>query len=357
MSIRKYVAIASPVLLATGAVVCVGASLLLKKVLQSSERATSRPLEGKVVVITGGSRGLGLALAEQFGRSGARLALAARDSEELDRALAYLLKRRAIRDKSDVELIACDLTDNQQAQEMIARATGRFGRVDVLINNAGIITVGPVENQPLSAFQAAMNGNYYTMLQSTLAVLPQMLARRDGAIVNITSIGGKMAVPHLLPYSASKFAAVGFSQGLHSELRSKGVRVTTVCPGLMRTGSHLNAQFTGDQQAEYRWFSLGASLPGLSASAACAAKKIVRATIRGATEITITPQAFIAARLAQLSPECTAGLMHLANTLLLPQANSHNSSDVEAGKNFKSKEWKSATILGNRAAERYNQKS
>lgn len=348
MSIRKFLWIAGPALAATAGAGCIGTSLLLKK----ARRHRRRTLAGKVVVITGSSRGLGLAMAEEFGRNGARLVLTARHLDGLERARAYLLKKRAVRE-DDVEMIACDLTEADQAEEMIARATSRFGQIDVLVNNAGIISVGPVENQPLSAFLDAINGIYYPMLYSTLAVLPQMLARRSGSIVNITSIGGKMAVPHLLPYSASKFATVGFSQGLHAELRAKGVRVTTVCPGLMRTGSHLNALFTGDQQSEYRWFSLSATLPGLSASAEHAARKIVRATIRGATEITITPQAFIAARLAQVSPECTAALMHLVNSLILPGPG--NSSQAKPGKESKGKEWKPAMVLGSRAAGRYNQ--
>ena len=186
MSIRKYLAIASPVLLATAGIGCFGTSLLLKKVRRGKHRPIAgkyQTLTGKVVVITGSSRGLGLALAEQFGRNGARLVLTARDPEELRRARAHLIKRHAVLDENDIETIACDLAEHEQAQEMIARAINRFGRVDVLVNNAGIISVGPVENQPLSAFQDAMNGNYYTMLHSTLAVLPQMLERRDGAIV------------------------------------------------------------------------------------------------------------------------------------------------------------------------------
>lgn len=121
-----------------------------------------------------------------------------------------------------------------------------LSRVSVLVNCAGIITVGPVEDQPVSAFTGAMESNYYSAVYSALAVIPEMLARGEGNIVNIASIGGKLAVPHLLPYTASKFALVGFSQGLHAELRSKGIRVTTVCPGLMRTGSHIQAQFTGE---------------------------------------------------------------------------------------------------------------
>ncbi|MEO6829001.1 MAG: SDR family NAD(P)-dependent oxidoreductase, partial [Acidobacteriaceae bacterium] len=265
-------------------------------------------LAGKVVVITGGSRGLGLALAEEFARNGAKLVLAARDADELTRACTQLLKLGTGLREQDIETIPCDLTDSEQAAKMIAFATGRFGQIDILVNNAGIISVGPLEDQPEEAFKRAIGSNYYTMLHSTLAALPQMLERQNGSIVNITSIGGKLAVPHMLPYSASKFAALGFSQGLHAELRGKGIRVTTVCPGLMRTGSHTQALFTGDREREYRWFSLSASLPWVSTSARAAARKIVRAAAEGRTEITITPQALLAATFAQALPEWTAML-------------------------------------------------
>ena len=173
----------------------------------------------------------------------------------------------------------------------------------MLINNAGVISVGPVENQSLEQFRDAMESNFYSGLHCTLAVLPQMLGRREGAIANVTSIGGRIAVPHLLPYTASKFAVVGFSEGLGMEMRAKGIRVTTICPGLMRTGSHRNAIFTGDAEREYRWFSLAANLPGASASASAAARKIADGIATGTAEITITPQAWLAARFGNLSPE------------------------------------------------------
>jgi NAD(P)-dependent dehydrogenase (short-subunit alcohol dehydrogenase family) len=283
---------------------------------------------GQVAVITGGSRGLGLALAERFGRAGARLVLAARNVEELTRARNLLLDRRAVRNPDDVLLIPADLTDSAQAASLIHHAIGHFGHIDVLINNAGVIEVGPVENQPLAAYRRAMATNFFAALHTTHAALPHLLERgaksrtstaRRPAIVNIASIGGKFAMPHLLPYIASKFALVGFSEGLHAELRHKGVRVTTVCPGLIRTGSHVQASFAGDQPAEHRWFSLAATTPGLAASTRVAANRIYNAVFDGRTEITITPQAWLAARLSGLAPITTQYLASLANEYFLPQ--------------------------------------
>jgi NAD(P)-dependent dehydrogenase (short-subunit alcohol dehydrogenase family) len=280
----------------------------------------------QVVLITGGSRGLGLALAERFGRAGAKLVLAARDYEGLARARNILLDRHAIHSPDDVLIIPADLTDPAQAITLIHHAIDHFGRIDVLINNAGIIEVGPVENQPLAAYRRAMATNFFAALHTTHAALPHLLARRNphstqphASIVNIASIGGKFAMPHLLPYVASKFALVGFSEGLHAELRHKGIRVTTVCPGLMRTGSHVQAHFVGDHDKEYRWFSLAATTPGLAASTRCAANKIFHAVAAGRTEITITPQAWLAARIAGVAPVTTQYLASLFNELLLPQ--------------------------------------
>lgn len=318
-------------------------------------RRMVREMAGKVVLITGGSRGFGLALAREFGRLGAKLILTARDTEELAKARAALVESDIGIGAEDVRTLACDLTDAEQTRAMVAQASREFGGIDVLVNNAGIITVGPVENQPLSAFKRAIETNYYTMLHATLAVLPEMLERRDGSIVNISSVGGKMAVPHLLPYSASKFAALGFSQGLHAELRGKGIRVTSVCPGLMRTGSQSHALFTGDREREYRWFSLAASLPGVSISAQEAAKQVVRATAMGRTELTITTQARAAATVAQALPECTATAMHWVNTLVLPKPTDGGEAELRPGKDVRGKEATRLMQLGRLAARLYNQ--
>lgn len=337
--------------LAGAGVACTGAVVAAYAIGRCAKRSAS--LRGKVAVITGSSRGLGLALAEEFGKRGARLVLTARDSEELERARWLLLRRRAIGSPDDVLIVAADLRQPEQAERLIQEATTRFGGVDILVNNAGIITVGPVQNQTIEDFRNVMDSNFFSAVHCTLSVLPQMLAKGQGSIVNITSIGGKIAVPHMLPYTASKFAAVGYSEGLNAELRSRGIRVTTVCPGLMRTGSHLNAVFTGDAEREYRWFSLAAGLPGVSASASCAARKIARAVVAGRSEIAITPQAMIAIRLADLCPSATQRVMRLANSFLPPPASGPAAN--YRGAEVRGREVRPAVFFANAAARRYNQ--
>jgi NAD(P)-dependent dehydrogenase (short-subunit alcohol dehydrogenase family) len=279
---------------------------------------------GQIVLISGGSRGLGLALADRYARAGARLVLASRDHEELSRARCTLLARKAAQSPDDILLIPCDLTDAAQATTLIEHAIDHFGRIDVLINNAGIIEVGPVENQPLAAYRRAMATNFFAALYTTHAALPHLLRRRpgtgDAAIVNIASIGGKFAIPHLLPYVASKFALTGFSEGLHAELRHKGIRVTTVCPGLMRTGGEDHAQFVGNIDAERRWFNFAARTPGITVSAKYAANRIFRAVESGRAEITISPQAWVAARFGGLCPETLQLANALTNQHILPKA-------------------------------------
>src|SRR5437016_396384 len=225
---------------------------------------------GKTVLITGGSRGLGLVLARQFVAEGAKVAICARDADELDRAFEDLARRGG-----RVVTVPCDLTVPEHVNEMVAVVERRLGPIDVLINNAGIIGIGPVDHMGLDDFHKAMAGNFYSALHSTLAVLPRMRGRKRGRIVNITSIGGKVSVPHLLPYSASKFALVGLSEGLRAELARAGIQVSTICPGLMRTGSPRHAFFKGRHRAEYAWFSISDSLPLTSISAESAAGEIL----------------------------------------------------------------------------------
>lgn len=233
-------------------------------------------LSGQIVLITGGSRGLGLALARQFAAHGCRLALCARDPAELERARQDLTGQGA-----DVLTVPCDVRDRADVGRLVADVTQHFGRIDVLVNTAGIIQVGPVANMSVEDFEAALQSDFWGTLYPTLAVLPQMRGRRGGRIVNITSIGGKVSVPHLLPYSCAKFAAVGLSEGLRAELARENISVTTIAPGLMRTGSFGQALFKGRHDQEYAWFSVGDNLPGLSLSAERAARQIVRAIRRG----------------------------------------------------------------------------
>ena len=139
----------------------------------------------------------------------------------------------------------CDLRDRDQVRKLFRQVRERLGPIDVLINNAGVIEVGPAETMTLEDYQDAMATNFWAPLYAILEALPEMRQRRQGRIVNIASVGGKVSVPHLLPYCASKFALVGLSEGLRAELAKDGVVVTTVCPGLMRTGSPRNATFKG----------------------------------------------------------------------------------------------------------------
>jgi len=288
---------------------------------------------GKIVLITGGSRGLGFALAQRFGRSGAKLVLAARNMDELSERRQNLLACGAVQHPEDILLIPADLGDAAQASMLVDHAISHFGRIDVLINNAGIIEVGPVENQPLAAYRRAMATNFFAALYTTHAALPHLLKRRpgqgDAAIVNIASIGGKVPVPHLLPYVASKFALVGFSEGLHAELRHKGIRVTTVCPGLMRTGGETHAKYTGQRKKEELWFTLAAKTPVIAASVTHAANKIYKAVAAGRAEITITPQAWLAARVCGLAPATTQYLASIANQLLLPAPPTGDQLDLD----------------------------
>ena len=305
-----------------------GAGVAACEAWKAHQRDTA--MRGKVVLITGGSRGLGLEIARQFGLAGAHLVLVARNDEELRNALGELHRDGAIPNGRTAHTITADISRKEDCERMIASATERYGRVDVLVNCAGIITVGAFEDQPTQTFHDSMNVNFFGQLYAIQAVLPQMLARRSGSIVNIASIGGKIAVPHLLPYVASKFALVGLSEGLHAELRHKGVRVLTVCPGLMRTGSHVQVNLVGDAEKEYRWFKFGATTPVVSTSARAAARKIFAATVAGRAEITITPQAWLGARIVGLAPEMSAFAASLIAQVALPEANG-NQTVIKAG--------------------------
>ncbi len=287
-------------------------------------RSRPRTISGEIVLIGGGSRGLGLAMAERFARAGAKLVLAARNPAELEQARTLLIERGAVATPDDVLLVPTDLTSPVEVQALVDAAHHRFGRIDILINNAAIIEIGPFEDQTLEAFERAMHINFFGALQTIQAVVPDMLRRfrehgKRSSIVNISSIGGKFGVPHLLPYVAAKFALTGLSEGLHAELRAKGVRVTTVCPGLMRTGSVGQAQFTGRAEEEYKWFAFSGTTPGIATTAEHAANRIFDATCRGAAEITITPQAWLGARANGLAPGLTAYVSSLASQYVLPE--------------------------------------
>ena len=323
-----------------------GTAWLARQVLFATREVD---LRGQVVLITGSSRGLGLALARELARYGCRLVLCARTAESLERARQDIEALGA-----EVLAVPCDVSVREQVQQLVDQAIGRFGRVDVLINNAGIIAVGPLEEHGISDFEQAMGVMFWGAVYPTLALLPSMRARRAGRIVNITSIGGKVSVPHLLPYGAAKFAAVGFSEGLRAELARDGIVVVTVVPGLMRTGSHLNASFKGQHHQEFGWFSLGASLPITSISAEAAARRIVTALRRGESEVILSWQANLLAWLHGLLPGLTVDALSLVNRLLPAPGGIHQQS--ASGYDSRSPLTESPLEdLGRRAATQLNQ--
>jgi short-subunit dehydrogenase len=268
-------------------------------------------LAGEVAIVTGSSRGLGALVAGELGRAGCKLVLCARDPNELRRA-ADQLGRRGV----EVLAVRCDVSEAAAVEVLVERTLQRFGRIDLLVNNAGTIEVGPEQTMGLADFERAMAVIFWGTVRTTLAVLPHMRARRHGRIVNVTSIGGKVAVPHLLPYGAAKFAAVGFSEGLRAELARDGISVTTIVPGLMRTGSERFASFKGDVKKERFWFSLAARLPGLSMSARRAARQIVEAARRRQAERVLGLPAQLLRLGMALCPGLGARVLATTNRLL-----------------------------------------
>jgi len=274
-------------------------------------RSRAFGFRNRVVLITGGSRGLGLELARTFAEEGARLVICARDEAELQAAEADLKSRGA-----NVLAIQCDVTVRAQVDEMIRSIVGHFGSIDVLVNNAGIIQVGPMEEMRVADYDEAMKTHFYAPLFTTLAALPVMRGRRRGRIVNISSIGGKIAVPHLLPYTASKFALVGFSEGLRSELMKDNIYVTTVIPGLFRSGSPRNAFFKGQNEKEFAWFAAADAMPMISISVSRLAKRIINACRYGQAELMSPLMYNLQARLHGLMPGLTSEVAAIASGVL-----------------------------------------
>ncbi len=320
----------------------------------ASVRRSPDDITDEVAIVTGASRGLGLLLARELARNSARLVICARDSAELGRAADELRAAGA-----RVTAVACDITDEGAPQLLVDAAIEHYGRLDIVISNAGIIQVGPVASTTVSDYETALATMALAPVRLALAALPVMRQQAHGRIVNITSIGGKVSFPHLLPYSTAKFAAVGFSEGLRADLGSGPVVVTTVVPGLMRTGSHLQARFAGRKDAEFTWFALGASLPLISMDAERAARQIVDAMRRRRAELILTPLAQLAARGADVWPELTSALLSLTARALPAAAGRPGEqllgSDLSPALNRRL--FDRLTALGRAAARRFNEES
>jgi NAD(P)-dependent dehydrogenase (short-subunit alcohol dehydrogenase family) len=275
-------------------------------------------LRNRVVLIAGGSRGLGLVLAREFAMAGARVAVCARNDRELERV------REEFADKGwALVAVTCDVGVRAEVGSAVESVREQLGDIEILVNCAGTILVGPAENQEQEAFEDALQTNFWGPYYMTNAVVGRMKTNGFGRIVNVTSIGGKIAFPHLLPYSTSKFAFVGYSEGLRAELAKHNILVTTVCPGLMRTGSPRHALFTGQAEKEYAWFAISDSIPVASISARSAARRIVDACIHGDAEIHLGITAKLGAMVQGCAPGATAELLTLVERFMpeaLPKA-------------------------------------
>jgi len=299
------------------------------------QRRAAYDFHGKSVLITGGSRGLGLIMARELAHEGAKLTLVARDEEELDRAMRDI---RARQPSAAVSAVSADVRRRYDAERAVAQTVDRYGRIDVLVNNAGIIQVGPLDHMKLTDYEDAMNTHFWGPLYMITAALPHMRREGEGRIVNISSIGGKIATPHLVPYSASKFALAGLSEGMRAELARDDIVVTTVYPGLMRTGSPVNAMFKGKRPQEYAWFAISDSLPLASIDAGRAARQIVDACRYGRAELVITVQAKVAVLAKTVAPELFADVMTFISEMLPPPAAGSDGDIARRGRESES-EW------------------
>ncbi len=333
-------------LLAALAGAVVGSAVVLK----SLRRRRAIDLRDRVALVTGGSRGLGLLIARELGRLGARVVIAAREEGELSRAREDLESRGVT-----VATIVADIASSADATRAVDEAAEKYGRLDLLVNNAGVITVSPFEHLTRDDFQTSMDVHFWGPLHALQAALPHLRRSGGGRIVNISSIGGKVGVPHLAAYCSSKFALTGLSQSLRAELAQENILVTTVCPGLMRTGSVFNAWFKGQHRQEFTWFAVAGSLPLMSIDAGRAARQIVDAARHGDAEAVISWPAKVAVAATAVVPNAAAAATGFANRLLPAPAEANGEQTFSGWQS--SSRWAPSTFtrLSEQAAARNNE--
>lgn len=295
------------------------AGALAARRIRARHRYTFR---GRVVLITGGTRGLGLALARQLADEGARLWIVARSADELGEALGELEARRGW-----VRVIRADIANPEAPARIVDEVVRQTGHIDVLVNNAGVITVAPFEHTQIEDFVESLDVHFWGALGLIRAALPHMIPDGTGRIVNISSIGGRIGVPHLSAYASGKFALTGLSESLRAELKREGILVTTVTPGLMRTGSYVNARIRGRHRKEARWFSLSSATPVSAISAARAARQILRAVRRGRATSEPNWRARVVHVASAVAPEMTAAAVALAAAWILPRPTPASDAD------------------------------
>jgi short-subunit dehydrogenase len=197
---------------------------LLKATPAIFEVSISMEIQGKVVLITGASEGIGAACAAEFRKRGARLSLIARRADLLQQVGG-----------TDALVNAGDLTVEADRRRAVEATIARFGRIDILLNNAGVGLYAPSWQAPMEEVRKLYELNLFAPLGMIQLVVPHMRQNRSGMVVNVSSIGGKVTLPWLTLYSASKFALGSLTDGLRMELKRDGIRAMTVCPGYVST--------------------------------------------------------------------------------------------------------------------------
>lgn len=279
--------------------------------------ARRRPLpswRGRVAIVTGGARGLGFALARELADLGVTVWLVSRHAIELTRAVERL---RAAGGRAYAHV--ADITSPPEIAALVAAVSARHGRLDVIVNNAGIITAMPFANADTADFEESLATHFWGPLHLIRAALPWLRRAGPAHIINISSIGGRVGVPHLAPYCVGKFALTGLSEVLRPELAAEDIWVTLATPGLMRTGSVGRVRVRGDHAAEARWFAALAATSLTSKNATAAARQIVRAARHRRARIVSGWQAKAQIAADGLAPELMASVLGAVNAALLPK--------------------------------------
>ena len=203
-------------------------------------------LTGRIAIVTGGTRGIGRAIANSLAGAGAKVAITARNEKEIESTVAELSESTG----GNAAGYVCDVRDYDQVKSVFARIAQELGGVDILVNNAGIGIFARVESMSVADFRAVLETNVFGVFYCCHEAIPLMKKRGGGYIINISSLAGANAHPQMAAYNASKFGLNGFSEALMQEVRHDGIKVSYIMPG------SVNTEFGGDEPSDEKSWQL-----------------------------------------------------------------------------------------------------